>query len=71
MFYPIGILFGSVSGGFVADKLTHQADLLLSANCALMAVCFAAMPWCPSLWALRAANLVSGFGQGNLNVGEY
>ena len=70
MFYSIGKLLGSLSGAYLADRLSHLADLLLVMNCFMMAVSYAAMPGSPSLWVLRAVNLVGGIGQDNLNLAE-
>ena len=43
MFYPIGLLVGSLSGANLTDRLSRLADLLLAMNCSAMAVCYAVM----------------------------
>ena len=68
LFYPIGLLVGSFSGAYLADRQSHLEYLLLAMNCSVMAFSYAAMPWSPSLWVLRTVDLVVCVGQGNLNV---
>ena len=70
MFFPVGILVGSITGACLTYRLTRYTDIILAANFLAAGLSIASVPWARTLKLVAVLFFVAGLAQGNMNVGE-